>query len=152
MGLIGDLTGAGALFDFAGKVIDKIFPDKDAADRAKLELFKLQQAGEMKQLENDFNLALNQQEVNKAEASHASMFVAGWRPGVGWTCCLALFYNYIGQPLFTWGINAYMAYYPTATKFMQPPALETGELFTLLFGMLGVGAMRSFDKLKGTAT
>lgn len=75
-----DITGLGSLFELTGKVLDKIFPDKDAADKAKLEMLKLQQQGEFKQLDQDFQLALEQIKVNAVEASSGSVFVSGGRP------------------------------------------------------------------------
>ena len=142
MGL--DITGLGSIFDFGGKILDKIFPDKDAADRAKLELFKLQQAGELKQIENDFNLAMEQLKVNAIEAAHPSVFVSGWRPAVGWVCVAAYCYNYVAMPLIVWSAQLIMA----SDKVPAMITLDTGELTTLLFGMLGIGTLRTVEKLK----
>jgi len=141
-----DITGLGSVFDFAGRVIDKIFPDKDAADKAKLELFKLQQAGELKQLDNDFNLALEQVKTNAIEAAHPSVFIAGWRPAIGWVCVSAYGYNYVAMPLITWVAKWYDAAAPAMIT------LDTGELTTLLFGMLGIGGLRTFEKMRGVAS
>jgi len=140
-----DITGLGSVFDFGSKVIDKIFPDKDAADKAKLEMLKLQQEGVFKELELQFAAAKDQVEVNKVEAASESIFVAGWRPAVGWVCVSAYAFNYIVMPLANWivlfgDINA-----PAIV------ALDTGELTTLLFGMLGIGGLRTFEKIKGKA-
>jgi len=137
-----DITGLGSIFDFGGKIIEKIFPDKDKADAAKLEMFKMQQAGELTALQNEFQLAIKQGEINVEEAKSASTFVAGWRPFVGWVCGVALAYNYVAMPFLAW-----------LAKWIDPgapamPILETGELMTLLLGMLGLGAMRSYDKTK----
>jgi hypothetical protein len=135
-----DVTGIGSIFEFGGKVIDKIFPDKDAADKAKIAMFELQQKGELQQLSNAFELAIKQGEINVTEARSLSTFVAGWRPFVGWVCGFALAYNYVLMPLIVWGALWYDASAP------QMPVLDSGELMTLLLGMLGLGAMRSFDK------
>ena len=137
-----DITGLGSVFDFASRVIDKIFPDKTAADAAKLKMFELQQQGEFKQIDNDFQIMLKQIEVNAAEAKSNSTFVAGWRPAVGWVCVSAYAFNYLLLPLLNW-----------AAKWVDPAAplilaLETGELTTLLFGMLGIGTLRTVEKLK----
>jgi hypothetical protein len=140
MGL--DITGLGAIFDFGSKVIDKIFPDKDAADKAKLALMQMKQNGELQELQNQFQLAIKQGETNVEEAKSTSIFVAGWRPFVGWVCGFALGYNYIFMPLLTWIVKC------IGTNIPDMPALETGELMTLLFGMLGLGAMRSYEKTK----
>ena len=78
-------------------------------------------------------------ELNKAEAQHRSIFVAGWRPACGWVCALTLFCHYICFPF----ISTYTEY--------QTPVLDTTFLNTLLFGMLGIGGMRTYEKLKGKA-
>ena len=135
-----------AAFDLGSKVIDKIFPDKEAADRAKLELFKLHQTGELKILDNEFNLALEQIKVNAIEAAHPSIFVSGWRPAIGWVCVVTYTYNYVVMPLITW----FAKWHDIAAPNMI--TLDTGELTTLLLGMLGIGGLRTFEKIKGIAT
>ena len=137
-----DITGIGAIFDFGSKVIDKIFPDQDAANKAKLEMFKLQQEGAFKELEMQFDLAKGQLAVNVEEAKSSSLLVAGWRPAVGWVCVLAYAFNYLIMPLANW-IAKWMD--ATAPAIV---ALDTGELTTLLFGMLGIGTLRTVEKLK----
>src|SRR5678815_1678715 len=74
--------------DFAGKVLDKVFPDPQQRAEAQLKLVELQQSGELAQIA-----------VNQEEAKSNSLFVAGWRPAVGWTCALAFAYHLILQPL-----------------------------------------------------
>lgn len=81
--------------------------------------------------------------VNVEEAKNLSLFTSGWRPAVGWVCVMALFYNYIGAPLFHYGIQFFEKAVP------QLPALDTGELMTLLFGLLGLGAYRTYEKVSG---
>ena len=126
-------------------IIDKIFPDKDAADRAKLEMLKLQQEGAFKEMSMAFELAKGQLEVNKAEAASSSAFTSSWRPAIGWVCVSAYAYNYVIMPLVGW-----------IAKLIDPAsppmiALETAELTTLLFGMLGIGGLRTLEKVKGKA-
>jgi len=140
MGL--DITGLGSVFDFGSKIIDKIFPDKDAADRAKIELLKVQQSGGLKEFEILAESDRGQSETNKTEANNQSTFVSGWRPFIGWVCGTALAYNYIIMPSVVW---VAVSYYP-ANPIASMPTLDMGELMTLLFGMLGLGAMRSYDK------
>lgn len=137
-----DITGLGSIADLAGKVIDKIFPDKDAAEKAKLELFRMQQEGNLKELEAEFQLKLQQLVINAEEAKNGSVFVSGWRPFVGWVCGSALAYNYIAMPFIVWITKNF---YPQAPAM---PILDMGELMTLLIGMLGIGFMRSWDKVK----
>lgn len=137
-----DITGIGAIFDFGGKLIDKIFPDKDAADRAKLEMLKLQQEGAFKELEMQIELAKGQIGINTEEAKSQSLFVSGWRPAVGWICCSAYAFNYIVMPLANWLVKFGDINAPAIV------ALDTGELTTLLFGMLGIGTLRTVEKIK----
>lgn len=116
--------------ELAGKFI----PDKD-----KLNEFK--HAVEMSLV----NLDLAQMGVNAEEAKHPSIFVSGWRPFIGWVCGIALAYNYLVLPNILWAVAIWMP------DVSPPPALEMGELMTLLFGMLGMGTLRSYDKKQGTA-
>lgn len=131
-----------ALFDIGGKLIEKLFPDPQKAAEAKLKMFELQQAGEFKQLEADVQLALAQIDVNKEEAK-GDLFRAGWRPFIGWVCGGALAYQFILRPILPWlSINL-------GFEVTLMPALETETLMTLLFGMLGLGAYRSYEKVNG---
>lgn len=74
-----------------------------------------------------------------------SVFVAGWRPAIGWICAVGLAYSYILHPIFLW-INS--IFNITASP---PPVLQNEMLLNLIFGMLGLGAMRSFKKYKGVS-
>jgi hypothetical protein len=140
-----DITGLGSVFDFGSKIIDKIFPDKDAADRAKVEMLKLQQEGAFKELEANLQLSLAQTKINEKEAENPNVFVSGWRPAVGWVCVSAYAFNYLLMPLINWGAKWLDANAPLIM------ALDTGELTTLLFGMLGIGGLRTFEKVKGVS-
>lgn len=135
-----DFTGLGAVFDFGSKLVDKIFPDRDKADQVKFEMLKLQQEGAFKELDLEYNNRTQQIAVNIEEAKNGSIFVSGWRPAVGWTCAFALAYNFILQPFLFWLAKCF---FPTVPL---PPMLDMGMLMTLLLGMLGIGAMRSYDK------
>jgi hypothetical protein len=138
MGL--DITGLGSIFDLGGKIIDKLFPDKDAADKAKLELLKLQQAGEFKQLEMEQAERLQQVAVNLEEAKSPNVLVSGWRPGVGWVCVLGLCYSVFIQPiLISCGVG-------------RAPILDVSVIIELLFALLGIGGYRTMEKLKGVAS
>ena len=78
--------------DIGGKLIDRLWPDPTQADLAKLELFRLQQSGELQQI-------AGQLEVNKAEATNTSVFVSGWRPFIGWICGTGLAYQFLVYPI-----------------------------------------------------
>lgn len=82
-----------------------------------------------------------QLEVNKVEAGHTSIFVAGWRPFTGWVCAFALMYHFILQPLLTFVL------YARGVEIVLP-VFDMGTLTTILLGMLGLGGMRSFEKVK----
>ena len=135
--LIGGVIEAGL------KILDRVLPDPTQKLAAQLELLKLQQAGEFKALEADLQLALAQTEVNKVEAASADPFKSNWRPAAGWICVLGLAYQFLLQPLLAWG--------STIQGFAAPPVLQLGDLYGLLFGMLGLGAYRSVERVKGKA-
>lgn len=87
--------------------------------------------------------ARDQVEVNKVEAASSSIFVAGWRPFIGWVCGVAIAYTYIVYPILLWAL-ALNGYQTT-----NVPKLETDALYQLVLAMLGLGTMRTFEKVKG---
>jgi hypothetical protein len=101
------------------------------------------QAGEFKVLEADLQLALAQTKINEVEAAAPDMFRGGWRPAAGWVCVAGLAYQFLFQPLAAWS--------GSIQGWAPPPVLDLGDLYGLLFGMLGLGAYRSFERLKGKA-
>ena len=132
------LDPVSAVLDIGGKLIDRLWPDPATRDAAKLEMLRLQQSGELAQLASETTLAKAQADINQAEASNPATFVSGWRPFIGWVCGSGLAYQFIVYPiLIAW-----------APKIVQ---LDMGTLLTLLAGMLGLGALRTTEKLKGVA-
>jgi hypothetical protein len=125
-----------AVLGVVSQVIDRVWPDPAIAAQAKAELAKMQVSGELA------NIA-GQIEVNKAEATNASIFVSGWRPFIGWVCGGGLVYSFMGQPLLAWGSAIW--HYPV------PPVLDLGTLLTILGGMLGLGGLRTMEKVNGVA-
>lgn len=125
-------------------VLDKIFPDANEAASAKLRMLEMAHAGELAALDADLRLALGQMEVNKAEAQ-ADLFRGGWRPSVGWVCVFGLGYQFIVQPLLPWIVALFGATVPPL------PAIDNETLMVLLTGMLGLGGMRTFERVKGRA-
>jgi hypothetical protein len=127
-------------------IINKVVPDKAAAAAAVASLNEMQMEGrlsdELAQLQA---LTINQSVVDTKEAASPSMFVAGWRPAVGWICAAALGMQFLFAPCVTW-VSALCGHPLTF------PTLDTQTLMTLLFGMLGLGAYRSFEKVKGVDT
>lgn len=130
--------------DLGGKLIDRIWPDPTEAAKAKLELVKMQQSGELAQLAANTDLAKAQTATNTAEAASSSIFVSGWRPFIGWTCGSGLGFQFVVAPVATWVSS--LAGYPVTF-----PALNAELLVTLLFGMLGLGAYRTVEKIKGVS-
>lgn len=122
------MTGLGEVADFASNIVNKIWPDASQAQKDAL-------AFQLAQMQS-------QTDTNKAEASNQSIFVAGWRPFIGWVCGAGLAFAFIVSPLATWACM--LAGHPV--KF---PDLDLSTLMTLLFGMLGLGAMRTTEKING---
>ena len=88
---------------------------------------------------------LVQAEINKIEAGHRSVFVAGWRPFVGWVCALALLYSFVLRDLMAWALMN------TGAEVTVPPELALEHLMTVLLSMLGLGGLRTVEKMKGKA-
>ena len=126
------------------QVLDKIIPDPQAAAEAKLKALELAQKGDLAALDAELRLALGQIEVNKAEAT-TDMFRGGWRPAVGWTCVAGLAYQFILQPVLPWVVALFGAQVPPL------PAIDNESLMVLLTGMLGLGGLRTFERVKGKA-
>ena len=126
--LIGPVTG----------LLDKFIPDADEKARLAHEIATMSERHAQE-------LARGQIEINKAEAAHKSMFVAGWRPFVGWTCGVALAWHFVGQPLAVFGIAVFGIQTPAL------PVFEMESLLTVLLGMLGLGGLRTFEKTKQVA-
>ncbi len=131
---------AAVLLPVLAPLIEKLIahiPDPQGRERAKaeaeatlLELLGQQQQGQV--------------EINKVEAANAHLFVAGWRPFIGWVCGVALGYTYIVAPFWAWVLTVW---YPEVSL----PTLPSDNLFELVLAMLGLGGLRTFEKLKGVS-
>ncbi len=126
-----------ALLPALGTLIDRLIPDRAAAEKAKAEM-------EQQLVSAANQAALAQVEVNKIEAAHSSVFVAGWRPSIGWVCAAGLAWAFVLAPIASWalvvlGIKADL------------PAIHTDYLLELVLAMLGIGGLRTFEKLRGVA-
>lgn len=117
----------GSLFSAVSTVIDKIFPDAESRERAKLKLAELAHSGQLAQLD-----------INKQEAAHRSIWVAGWRPFIGWTCGVGVAVEFIIKPI-------------AAAVGIDIGAVNIMELMGLLGGMLGLGSLRTYEKIKGVS-
>jgi hypothetical protein len=136
--------GVLAFLPIIGKVLDKVLPDKGAREAAQLQVLELAQRGELAELEADVRLAIGQMEINKVEAANPSVFVSGWRPFVGWVCAFGMGSQFVFGPFFEWG----SALLENPTPW---PKLDLAPLLTMLGGMLGLGAMRTVEKIKDVA-
>jgi hypothetical protein len=118
-------------------LLDKIIPDPQAAAAAKMEMFRLQQTGELAQI-------TGQLEINKSEAQSSSVFVSGWRPFIGWVCGAAFAWNWIGLPMakVALGLAGYV---------MELAPADLSEMMPVLLGMLGLSVMRTVEKIKDVA-
>lgn len=133
---LGDITGVSAVANLLDTVITRVFPDKAAQEKARLELAQLQDT-------QDFQLLIEQVKTNQVEAASPSLFVSGWRPAVGWTCVAGLNYNFLVQPMLHW-LSANIGW-------TKPPVLEVEVLIGLLTALLGVGIPRTIERIKNVA-
>ena len=147
MGILDILGGPLApVVDIIGKVIDRVIPDPAAAAEAKLKVDTLVQNGQLAQLAAETAAMTAQTDTNKVEAASNSVFVAGWRPFCGWIGGCGLAYAAIIEPTARFVATVIVGYQGDF------PAIDTTVTMQVLFGMLGLGAMRSYDKAKGTET
>ena len=116
------------------KVLGAVLPDPEAKTKAINAILGQLQAADLAQIE-----------VNKAEAQNSNLFVAGWRPMIGWSCAAALAFQYVVTPVVMWLAGIF------GWNIPMPPALDA-ILWELMFGMLGMGALRTFEKVKNVAS
>jgi hypothetical protein len=135
-----------AVLSIGESLITRLFPDPAKQAEERLKLAAMAQEGDLTRLKANVDLMLAQIEVNKTEAAHKSTFVAGWRPAVGWLCVLVMAFNYVGVYILEFASLLF------DSKLTLPDRFDMSELYPILFGMLGIGGMRSFDKAKGTQT
>ena len=134
-----------SLFDLGKTLIEKLIPDPTAKAQAAQRLLDMQQSGELARLAADTDLAKGQLEINKIEAASPLTFISGARPAIMWVCGAGLAVEYFVGPLIAWG----------SALFQHPitaPHADMNSLLPLLMSLLGLGAMRSFDKYNGTAS
>ena len=125
-----DATGIGAVADLASTVISRLWPDKTEQERA--------------QLAAALTIVQGQLDANRAEAASPSAFTSGWRPGVGWVCVAALACQYIARPLVQWG--GIVSGHPLPDL----PGIDD-NLWQLMLGLLGLGGLRTYEKVQGVA-
>ncbi len=135
-----NILGIGSIIQGVGKIADDLF----TSDEEQLKL-------DIQEKTIGAGLVKGQLAINKAEAQHKSVFVAGWRPFIGWVGGVALAYQFILYPLLVWVWSLCKAK-GWIGDIEPPPVFDTGPLFAIVAGMLGIGGMRSFDKVKKTQT
>ena len=126
-----------SIAEAATTALNKIFPDADLKMKEKFALAT-------QQIQIEAQAALAQTDINKVEAQSPQLFVAGWRPCVGWICCLGLSYSFFIGPILTW--------IATLAQKQGPPPLDVGPLLSLLVALLGVGSLRTLEKIQGVDT
>ncbi|ASL26972.1 holin family protein [Azotobacter chroococcum] len=136
------LATATALLPTVAGLLDKLIPDPEQKARAQLELLRLQQEGAFKDLDAALQINLAQAKINEVEAASQSGFQAGWRPLAGYVCVAGLAYEFLVRPLLPWLL--------TVAGVADVPPLPSLDavLFELVFGMLGLGALRTADRWK----
>ena len=125
-----DITGIGSVADLANTVIGKIWPDKSEQEKQQLAAAVMVIQGQL--------------EINKVEAGNTSVFVSGWRPAIGWVCGAACAWNWVGLPLAKFVLLA------IGRPITMSPA-DLGEMLPILIGMLGLGGLRTAEKINGVA-
>lgn len=126
----------GPVLEVGQKLIERFFPDKEKAAEAEREFLKMAMQGELTQV-------LAQLEINAKEATHPSVWVAGWRPFFGWVGGVGFAYSVVVQPIMVW--------YGLARGWPTPPEVNMDLLWVVITGMLGIGGLRTFEKSKGVA-
>lgn len=119
-------------------IVNKFVPDRDQQAKLQAEL-------SLKLMDMEATMSKAQTEINAVEAQSSHLFVSAWRPAVGWVCASAFFWQFVGQPFFSF-------FYTLATSQPAPVvALDHDALNTVLFGLLGLAGARSWEKVKGVA-
>lgn len=126
----------GPIVSIGMNLIDRFFPDKEAAAKAKRELLRMEKEGEIHRL-------AQQVDINMEEARHESIFVSGWRPFIGWVCGIIFAYHGIALP-----IIKYIAIF-SGFDVNTLPEFDIAMFSTVLMGMLGLGGLRTYEKFKG---
>lgn len=122
-------------------IINKLVPDPIAKAQIQLQVEQLAQNEEFKQIDAQLATQAQQTDTNKVEAASVSIFVSGWRPFVGWVCGCGFGYQFLFSPL--------LGYVSAIFHGPVPPSIDVSALSTMLTGMLGFGAMRTWEKVKG---
>ena len=129
----------GALAPLLGDILKRVLPAEKMSEE---ERTKLENQFIVELAQQDFSALENQLKINLEEAKNPNMFVAGWRPFCGWVCGCAFAYNFILQPFLVFGVGVFRLQLPPF------PVLDIGPLMTVLLGLLGLGTLRTVEKLR----
>lgn len=127
----------GTVLEVGKTILDRFVPDPEAKRQAEMEMIRMAADGELKQV-------IAQLEINAKEATHPSVWVAGWRPAFGWCGAAGFVYATMLQPLLAW-----MA---AVKGWPEPPSLNLDLLWVVVTGLLGIGGLRTVEKMKGVAS
>jgi hypothetical protein len=142
-----DLTGLGSLFDFGGKLIDRLIPDPAAKLQAQQELMKMTMDQSLAQMANDTALVKMQTDINLEEAKNPSVFVSGARPGLMWVGIAGVAYQWLVAPLGT-----FIYTISTGHGLPAPLPVMPGDMIMLLGGLMGLHiGSRTVEKINGVA-
>jgi hypothetical protein len=133
----------GPVSELIGKITDRVIPDPQKKLEMQLELAKMAQAGELKILDAEVELAKEQIKTNQIEAASPDLFRGGWRPASGWVCVAGFAYMALVRPLLPWVIQVCGGTAPPL------PAIDLDMLMVLLGGQLGLGGFRTYERVKG---
>ena len=120
-----------AISNVVNTVLERVLPDKQANDAAKVQLAEMTLNGQLQQVAGQLS-------INLAEAQSKNVFVAGWRPAIGWLCGLGLLWQFFLGPILGFFFQAH-----------KVPVIDASSLQDLLFALLGMGTLRTVDKVKG---
>jgi hypothetical protein len=124
-----------SVLSIGSTILDRVIPDVNAREKAKQELEKALS-------EQDFQLSLGQIQINQEEAKSENLFKSGWRPSIGWACSLTFILNFVLFPI----VNYFLVMFGQQAILIP---FDTNTLMTVLGGLLGIGGLRTIEKIKG---
>ncbi len=145
-----DITGIGSVLDFGGKLIERLWPDPKQKAEAQQKLAELHESGNLAALAAETGLAQAQLDINKVEAASPKMFIAGWRPAVGWVGVISLALVYWPRAIVLCVVWCIQAYGVLKGGGAIPPYPDLGltDILGLLASLLGMGGLRTAEKIK----
>ncbi len=130
------------LIDPVSRLLDALIPDPQARAKAQAELLKAEREADLEALKLAVTADQQQADINKQEAASPELFIAGWRPFIGWVCGAAFAYHFIAQPLLAFILA-------NTGRAVALPSFDMDTLTTVLMGLLGLGSLRTIEKIRG---